>query len=89
MFSPRYTGRADTSEKEQLVERDSSLPLDKPARGDLGEWNQSTATKAAAHGAEGAEAKLGKGANCTLGHAAPRRPQPFHRRSALAVSMLY
>ena len=72
-----WTGRATKSEKEQLVDLYSSLPLDKPVRGDLADWKERTdtllaAAKAVANGEKGAEAKLGKAANCTNCHAAHR-----------------
>jgi hypothetical protein len=72
-----WTGRATKSEKEQLVDLYTSLPLDKPVRGDPAEWKQRTETllaaaKAVAASEKGAEAKLGKAANCTMCHAAHR-----------------
>jgi mono/diheme cytochrome c family protein len=72
-----WSGRASKSEKEQLVELYSSLPLDKPVRGEIAEWKERTeallaAAKAVANGEKGAEAKLGKAANCAVCHSAHR-----------------
>ena len=72
-----WTGRATKQEKEQLVEYYTALPLDKPVRGELSEWKERTeallaAAKAVANGEKGAEAKLGKAANCISCHSAHR-----------------
>ncbi len=72
-----WSGRATKSEKDQLVDLYTALPLDKPVRGDLAEWKERTETllaaaKAVASGEKGAEAKLGKAANCTNCHAEHR-----------------
>lgn len=72
-----WTGRASKADKEQLVDLYSSLPLDKPVRGELVEWKERTeallaAAKGVANGEKGAEAKLGKAANCVGCHSAHR-----------------
>jgi hypothetical protein len=72
-----WTGRASKADKEQLVDLYSSLPLDKPVRGELSEWKERTeallaAAKGVANGEKGAEAKLGRAANCVICHTAHR-----------------
>ena len=66
-------GKASADEKKTLAENFTALAANKPPKGSADSWKEKTgalveASKAVVDGKEGAEAKLGKAANCMACH---------------------
>src|SRR5678815_4902314 len=66
-------GKASADEKKQLAELFTALAANKPPKGGADSWKDKTgalveASKEVVAGKEGAEAKLGKAANCMACH---------------------
>jgi|KBSSwiStaDraftv2_1062776.scaffolds.fasta_scaffold3640964_1 hypothetical protein len=66
-------GKASADEKKTLAENFVALAANKPPKGSADSWKEKTgalveASKAVVDGKEGAEAKLGKAANCMACH---------------------
>lgn len=72
------SGKASQEEKDKLVEYYTSLPKNKPPKGDLKSWKEKStallnAAKEVAAGKDGATAELKKAVNCAACHKVHRK----------------